>query len=276
MSVKGGLGSNIGIDMGLTGERKQMAGKLEGRVGVITGAASGIGRAAALVMARERAKIVISDVQDTAGEETVELVKQSGGEARFIKADVAKKESVEALIAKTVEAYGRLDWAFNNAGISGPITATHKYRDDDWQKVLDIDLTGVWYCMRAEIRQMLEQGGGAIVNTASDAGLVGVRGLSAYAAAKHGVVGLTKTAALEYAKSNIRVNVVCPGYVETPILDLGKERVPGFLEHALREEPIGRLGRPEEIGEAVAWLCSESASFVTGIAMPVDGGMVAQ
>ena len=141
---------------------------------------------------------------------------------------------------------------------------------------MDIDLTGVWFCMRAEIRQMLEQGGGVIVNTASDAGLVGVRGLSAYAAAKHGVVGLTKTAALEYAKSNIRVISVCPGYVETPILDLGKQHVPGFLERALQDEPIGRLGRPEEIGEAVAWLCSDAASFVTGVAIPVDGGMVAR
>ena len=252
-----------------------MAGKLEGRIGVVTGGASGIGRATALIMAREGAKVVVSDVQEAGGEETVHLIQQSRGEARFIKADVANTEDVERLIARTVEAYGRLDWAFNNAGISGAIAATHEYPDADWQRVFDINVTGVWYCMRAEIRRMLEQGGGVIVNTASDAGLIALPGISAYVAAKHAVVGLTKAAALEYAKSNIRVISVCPGYVETPILDPLKQQAPEFMEKAMRDEPVGRLGRPEEIGEAVAWLCSDGASFVTGIAMPVDGGLLA-
>jgi NAD(P)-dependent dehydrogenase (short-subunit alcohol dehydrogenase family) len=252
-----------------------MAGKLEGRVGVITGGASGIGRATALIMAREGAKVVVSDVQEEGGEETVNLIKQSRGEARFVKADVANSDDAEALVARTVEAYGRLDWAFNNAGIAGAIAPTHDYPDADWKRVFDINVNGVWYCMRAEIRRMLEQGGGVIVNTASDAGLIALPGISAYVAAKHAVVGLTKAAALEYAKSNIRVVSVCPGYVETPILDPMKQRAPEFLEKAMQDEPVGRLGRTEEIGEAVAWLCSDGASFVTGIAMPVDGGLLA-
>jgi NAD(P)-dependent dehydrogenase (short-subunit alcohol dehydrogenase family) len=253
-----------------------MAGKLEGRVGIVTGGASGIGRATALTLAREGATVVVSDIQEEGGEETVGLIKQSRGDARFIKADVGNRDSVEALVEQTVKTYGRLDWAFNNAGISGPIAPTAEYTDEAWDQVINIDLTGVFYCMRAELRHMQKQGRGAIVNTASIAGLVAIRNITAYLAAKHGVIGITKGAALEYAEAGIRVNAVCPGYIDTPIMAPLAKAVPEWLDLAVKEEPIGRLGQPQEIGEAVAWLCSDAASFVTGLAMPVDGGVIAR
>jgi NAD(P)-dependent dehydrogenase (short-subunit alcohol dehydrogenase family) len=252
-----------------------MSGRLEGRTGIITGAGSGIGRATALVMAREGAKVVVSDVNEAGGAETVDTIKQAGGEARFIGADVANAEAMEELVARTVKAYGRLDWAFNNAGIAGAIAATADYPIDAWHKVIDINLNGVWYGMRAQIPAMLKSGGGAIVNTASDAGLIGLRRASAYVAAKHAVVGMTKTAALEYAKRNIRVNTVCPGFTRTPIMDPSLERDPSLAERFAHAAPMGRMGKPEEIGETVAWLCSDAASFITGIAVPVDGGLYA-
>jgi NAD(P)-dependent dehydrogenase (short-subunit alcohol dehydrogenase family) len=253
-----------------------MAGKLEGRVGIVTGAASGIGRASALVLAREGATVVVSDIAEDGGEETVHLIKQSRGDARFIRCDVGDKKDAEALVEQTIQAYGRLDWAFNNAGISGPIAPTAEYSDEAWDKVINIDLSGVFYCMRAELRHMAKQGKGAIVNTASICGLVAIPNIVAYQAAKHGVVGMTKGAALEYAKAGIRVNAVCPGYIDTPIMDPLQAAVPEWREIAVAQEPIGRMGQPLEIGEAVAWLCSDAASFVTGVAMPVDGGLVSQ
>jgi len=253
-----------------------MAGLVDGKIALVTGAGSGIGRATALVFAREGAKVVVADVVVDGGEETVRLIKAAGGEAVFVKADMAKAAEVEAMVQKAVATYGRLDCAHNNAGIEGATGRTADYREEDWNRVISINLTGVWLCMKYEISQMLKQGGGAIVNTASDAGLLGVPQMPAYVASKHGVVGLTKTAALEYAKSGIRVNAVCPGVIKTPMLERITGQRAGRAERIAAAEPVGRMGKPEEIAEAVVWLCSEAASFVTGLPMPVDGGIAAQ
>ena len=254
-----------------------MAGILDGKIAIITGAGSGIGRATAKIFVREGAKLLIADVMADAGMETLKLLKDAGGAAAFMKVDVSKSSEVEAMMAKTVETYGRVDCAFNNAGIEGEGALTHKCSDENWHRVLSINLTGVWMCMKAEIAQMLKQGGdGAIVNTSSMAGLVGSAGGPAYVASKHGVLGLTKTAALEYGRHGIRVNAVCPGPIRTPMM----QRIMRGSEEAerrfIRSEPLKRFGEPEEIGESVAWLCSERASYVTGVAMPVDGGAFAQ
>ena len=253
-----------------------MAGLTQGKVVLVTGAGSGIGRATALVFAREGAKVVVSDIVVEGGEETVQQIKAAGGEAIFVKADVSKAADVEALITQTVETYGRLDCAFNNAGIEGGVKPTIDCTEEEFDRTIAVNLTGVWLCMKYEIQQMLSQGGGAIVNTASVAGLVGFPGLPDYVASKHGVLGLTKTAALEYAKSGIRVNAVCPGVIQTPMVERGAQLSPGFDELAVSMEPVGRFGQPSEIGEAVVWLCSDAASFVTGHPMTVDGGLVAQ
>jgi NAD(P)-dependent dehydrogenase (short-subunit alcohol dehydrogenase family) len=254
-----------------------MAGILDGKVAIITGAGSGIGRATSKIFAREGARLVLADVVADAVQETVNTVKQAGGDAICLKTDVANWNDVEALVAKAVETYGRLDCAFNNAGIEGEAALTHKCSEANWNRVLAINLTGVWFCMKAEIAQILKQGGGgAIVNTSSIAGIAGSVGGPAYVAAKHGVAGLARAAALEYGKHNIRINAVCPGPIRTPMLGrlalLQRSGEEGFA----RSDPLRRLGEPEEIGEAVAWLCSDRASFVTGLPMPVDGGYFAQ
>jgi NAD(P)-dependent dehydrogenase (short-subunit alcohol dehydrogenase family) len=255
-----------------------MAGRVEGKVALVTGGASGIGRATALTFAREGAKLVVADMNADGGQQTVHMITENGGEATFVQVDVSQATAVKAMISQTVETYGRLDCAFNNAGIEGTtMVSTVEYKEDDWNRVLSINLTGVWLCMKYEIPHMRTQGGGAIVNTASVAGLVGARGAgSAYAASKHGVVGLTKTAALEYAQQGIRVNCVCPGVIRTPMMERMLTRHPALEHRYIDAEPVGRLGTPEEIAEAVVWLCSDAASFVTGHAMTVDGGMVAQ
>lgn len=253
-----------------------MARLLDGKVALITGAGSGIGRASALTFAREGAKVIVADIVVEGGEETVQLVQNAGGEASFIKVDVSKAADVEAMINKAVETYGRIDCAHNNAGIEGQLAPTDEYSEEMFNRVLAINLAGVWLCMKYEIPHMLKQASGAIVNTASGAGLVGVAGMSAYVASKHGVVGLTKTAALEYAKSGIRVNAVCPGLIQTPMVERLTNAQPQLAEALVAAEPIGRTGRPEEIAESVVWLCSDAASFVTGHAMSVDGGYVAQ
>ena len=250
-----------------------MAGLVTGKVALVTGSGSGIGRASALAFAREGAQVVVSDVSVAGGEETVRLIQQTAGEAVFVKADVSQPAEVEALIAKTVETYGRLDCAHNNAGIAGRTARVADDTEENWDRILAINLKGVWLCMKYEIPAMLQHGGGAIVNTASDAGLIGVRRTGAYVASKHGVVGLTKTAALEYAKSGIRVNAVCPGPIDTPMLQQAADR---YIEKVAAAQPNGRLGKPEEIAEAAVWLCSDAASFVTGHPMPVDGGYMAQ
>jgi NAD(P)-dependent dehydrogenase (short-subunit alcohol dehydrogenase family) len=252
-----------------------MAGLLEGKIALVTGAASGIGRATSLVMAREGARVVVSDINAEGGEETLSAIKDLGGQGIFIHADVSKAEDVQALVAGAVETYGRLDCAYNNAGIEGFMEGRlHEYPEDIWDRLIDINLKGVWLCLKYEIPRMLEQGGGAIVNTASAAGLVGSRRLSAYVASKHAVVGLTKAAALEYARDGIRVNAVCPGIIDTPMVQrliAGRQTDDEEPQH-----PVGRLGAPEEIAESVAWLCSDAASLVTGAAMAVDGGFTAQ
>jgi len=254
-----------------------MAGTLEGKTALVTGGGSGIGRAASLAYSREGARVVVVDVNVEGGEETVQRIKESGGEAILVHADVSSNAGTQAMVAETVERFGRLDCAFNNAGISGgrDRNLTADYTQDDWDRVIGVNLTGVWLSMKAEIPQMLAQGGGAIVNTASIMGLIATPGSVAYMAAKHGVVGLTKAAALEYAKDNLRVNAVCPGYIDTPLLQplfANEDR----KEQVVSRHPVGRLGQPEEIAEAVIWLSSDAASFVTGHSMAVDGGYVAQ
>lgn len=253
-----------------------MAALLDDKVTLVTGAGGGIGRATAIVLARAGAKVMVSDVSTRRGEETAAMVREAGGQAEFFKADVSREAEVEALIAAAVNKWGRLDGAHNNAGISGRFAAVADDTEENWDRTLAIDLKGVWLCMKYEIRQMLKQGGGAIVNTASTAGLLGTVRMGAYSAAKHGVIGITKTAALEYARANIRVNAVCPGVIGTPPILQWFEGNENLKKSLLAQEPIGRVGKPEEIGTAVAWLFSDASSFVTGAAIPVDGGLTAQ
>ena len=253
-----------------------MAGSLEGKVALVTGGSSGIGRASALAFAREGAKVVVADVQVKGGEETVRMIKDTGREAIFVKADVSKASDVEKLISTAVRTYNRLDCAHNNAGIEGASASTIDCTEENWDRVIDINLKGVWLCMKYEIPQMLRQKGGAIVNTSSVAGFVGFRDMPAYCASKGGIIALTRAAALEYAARGIRVNAVCPGVIRTPMV----ERVTGGKQESEAQfiglEPAGRMGTPEEVAEAVVWLCSDAASFVMGHPMVVDGGLVSQ
>lgn len=246
----------------------------ENKVAIVTGGSFGIGRATAIAFAQRGAKVVIVDViEDT---ETLNTIKTAGGEAMFIKCNVADNKDVEKMINSTLIAYGHIDYAFNNAGIEGVSAPVHLCTEANWDHTLNVNLKGVWLCMKHQIPQMLINGQGVIVNCASVAGLVGFAGLPAYVASKHAIIGLTKTAALENAKNNIRVNAVCPGVIQTAMID----RITGKNKEVEKQfenmEPIGRFGRPEEVAEAVVWLCSNNASFVTGHAMVVDGGWIAQ
>jgi NAD(P)-dependent dehydrogenase (short-subunit alcohol dehydrogenase family) len=249
---------------------------MEGKVAIVTGAAAGIGRATAIAFAHESARVVVSDVDDTGGEETVRLIRDAGGEAVYVRADVSRQPDVEALIARTVQEFGRLDFAFNNAGIEGESNSTAECSEENWDRVMDINLKGVWLCMKYEIEQMLKQDGGAIVNCSSIAGLTGFPGIPAYTASKHGLLGLTKSAALDYATRGIRVNAVCPGVIRTAMIDRFTGGSREAEEQLVSGEPMGRMGTPEEIASAVLWLCSEGAGFVTGHPLVVDGGWVAR
>jgi NAD(P)-dependent dehydrogenase (short-subunit alcohol dehydrogenase family) len=245
----------------------------ENKVAIVTGGSFGIGKATAKAFANRGAKVVIADwVEDYS---TLKEIQNDGGSAFFIKCDVSKASDVTAMINKTMETFGRLDFAVNNAGIEGATAQTHECTEENWDKTININLKGVWLCMKLEIPLMLKQGKGAIVNIASIAGLVGFSGLPAYVVSKHGIVGLTKTAALEYAKQGIRVNAVCPGVIRTAMVDrvTGKDKAVEKQFEAM--EPVGRMGEPEEVAESIVWLCSDAASFVTGHALAVDGGWIA-
>ena len=255
---------------------KSTTSSFDGKVALVTGGAGGIGRAAALGFAVAGAKVVVSDVDEEGGKASVSDITGRGGQARFVKADVSDEYAVKALVGKAVEAYGGLDIAFNNAGIEGPEAPLAEVDLDTWHQIIGINLTGVFLCLKYEIPAMLERGGGAIVNTASVAGLVGFPNLPAYAVSKHGVVGLTRNAALEYGAQGIHVNAVCPGVIRTEMIDRLIEKGEQDEESLVAATPLGRLGRPEEIADAVVWLCSDEARFVLGHTMTIDGAYVAQ
>jgi len=253
------------------------SGNLTAKVAFVTGAANGIGRAAALAFAREGASVVVADVSEKDNQETARMIEGQGGRALAVRCDVTQAEDVKAALDKTSEAFGRLDFAFNNAGIEPRKPApTADYDLEEWDRIIDIDLRGVFLCMKYEIPLMLKHGGGAIVNTSSGAGVIGIKGSPAYTAAKHGVIGLTRAAALDYAAQNIRVNAVCPGYIDTPMMARFTGGTAEGQARVISEEPIGRMGRPEEIANAVLWLCSDASGFVIGSAIVIDGGQTIQ
>lgn len=249
-------------------------GTLKNKVAVITGSGSGIGRAAAILYAKEGAKVIISDINEEHGNAVLEEIKKNGGEAFFIKADTSKPEEHKKLVDQTIEKYGALHIAVNNAGIGGPLSSIADYPIDGWQKVIDINLSGVFYGLKYQIPAMLKSGGGSVVNIASILGQAGTKFSPAYVAAKHGVVGLTKAAALEYADQKIRVNSIGPGYIKTPLVMNSLDEA--TLTFITGLHPMGRLGEAEEVAELILWLGSDKSSFVTGSYYPVDGGYLAQ
>jgi NAD(P)-dependent dehydrogenase (short-subunit alcohol dehydrogenase family) len=254
-----------------------MVDRLKGRIIIVTGGGSGIGRAAAYCFCRDGAQVVVADINAESGEETVRKIREGGGDAIFAKCDVSNAQEVRAMVDKCVDTFGGLNCAFNNAGIEGIQAPTAEYSEEVWDKAIHVNLIGVYLCMKYEIPVMLKSGGGSIVNMSSILGLVGFAGASAYVAAKHGVVGLTKTAAIEYATKGIRVNAVCPGFIATPMLERGGITTnPELMKYVSDLHPMKRLGRPEEVAESVIWLFTDAASFVTGTILRVDGGYVSQ
>jgi NAD(P)-dependent dehydrogenase (short-subunit alcohol dehydrogenase family) len=250
---------------------------LFGKVALVTGGASGIGRASALAFARQGAKVVVADITTEGGEETANKIVKANGEAIFLKTDVSKPIEIRATIEKAVSVYGSLDCILNNAGIQGKRTSMVACSEENWDRLIDINLKSVWLCMKYEIPFMRERGGGSIINMASVAGLrSGLPFLSAYTASKHAVIGLTKAAAVEYAKAGIRINAICPGFIQTPMLDNDVQQISEFESWIKTVVPAGRLGTPEEVAEAVIWLSSDAASFVNGHTLAVDGGFMAQ
>lgn len=242
------------------------------KTALITGAGGGIGRATALAFATKGANIVVSDINEEGGQETVAMIKKIGAKAIFVAANVAQKEAVQNLIKETIAAFETIDFAINNAGIGGPYAPTAHYTDEDWDKVIAINQTGVFYCMREELAAMKAQKSGVVVNISSMAGLKALPNTIAYVASKHAVLGMTKTAALEYAKYGVRVNAVCPVFTHSNLLDGMLEQNPGINEMLLKTIPLRRFGQPEDIANAILWLCDGESSFVTGLCLPVDGG----
>lgn len=249
---------------------------MNGKVGIVTAGGEGIGRASSLAFAEEGATVVVSDINEKSGNETVKLIKEMGAEASFFKCDVSNESEVKDLVDYTVKTYGRLDWAHNNAGIGAPSKKLHETETEDWDRCLSITTTGVYYSMKYELKAMMESGGGAIVNTSSTSGLLGSENLATYSAAKWGVNGLTKSVALEYGKHNIRVNSICPGMTMTGAVESWMKEVPEQAEALKNSIPLKRVGKPEEQANAAVWLCSDKAAYITGINLPVDGGQTAQ
>jgi NAD(P)-dependent dehydrogenase (short-subunit alcohol dehydrogenase family) len=248
----------------------------EGKVALVTGGTTGIGQAAAIAFAQNGAKVVVSGRRTEEGEKTVHLIEQKGGKASFVKTDISNAAEVSSLIANIVETFGSLDYAFNNAGTEGKLAPITDLTEEDFDRVIDTNLKGTWLCLKHEIAQMLKQGGGSIVNTSSGLGEVGGAQLSPYCASKHGVLGLTKALALEYAKAGIRINAICPGPVDTGMPDRGTGSPEARDRYISTFVPMNRMGTAPEVAEAVVWLCSDAASFVTGTALAVDGGYLAQ
>ena len=251
--------------------------RFDNRTALVTGGGSGIGREAALLFAERGARVVVADLVAAGGESTAEAIRERGGKAVFVRADVTREDEVAAMVEAAVTSFGGLDCAINSAGTATLVrTRTHEFSEEEWRRVIDVNLTGVWLCMKHEIARMLEGGGGAIVNLSSIYGLVAAAGTAAYTASKHAVAGLSKTAALDYAKRNIRVNALSPGYTRTAIVEGVISHKPEIEDWFIERTPLGRMGAPREIAEAGVWLCSDAAAFVSGVILPVDGGVVAQ
>ena len=253
-----------------------MTQQFSGKVALVTGGASGLGRASAIALAQEGAKVAVSDVSVSEGETTARMISAAGGQAIFVRADVTNSAEVEALVQETAKTFGRLDLALNNAGIDGARARTADYPEDIWHQVININLTGVFLCLKFELPLMVKQGSGVIINISSVAGVTGFPGHAAYTASKHGVIGLTKTAAIDYAKAGIRVNAICPAYTRTPMLSRMLEQRPDLEAKLISRVPLRRLGTAEEVAQAVLYLFSDAAAFITGHSLVMDGGIVAE